>query len=296
MAVRLVTLFALFLFSMAGTAAAGTVPVQLAWDAPHNPELVAGYKVYIGTSPGKYTNTVDVAKNKAYTFSAGTAGVRYYFAVAAYNSAGAGALTAEVSAVVESDGGPTPTPDPNPGPGGIVLKTPIVKNSSVTLSWSVGHNVKVEEYTLEAGTRSGESDVFNGPVGVATTVTGNVGSGTFYVRLRARTVDDQTLTSNEQKFTVGNGGTCSAPPLTPARPTGSIRNGVVTVSWGAVAGATSYIVQAGSSPSLSDVFSGDVGPYTSVSDNVPAGFRAYVRVMAVNGCGQSIASAEALIR
>jgi hypothetical protein len=298
MVVRLVTLFAVFLFSVAGTAAAGTVPVQLAWDAPHDPQLVAGYRVHVGTSPGKYTSTIDVAKNVSYAFSGGTVGVRYYFAISAYNAAGAGPLTSEVSAVILSDGAPTPTPNPNPnpGPGGIVLSTPVVKGSSVTLSWAVDHNAKVAEYTLEAGTRSGLSDVFNGPVGAVTTVTGNVGQGTFFVRVRGRTRDDQTLTSNEQKFTIGSGGTCTAPPAAPSRPTGSIRNGVATVSWAAVAGATSYIVQAGSDAALSNLFSGDVGPYTSVSADVPEGFRAHVRVMAVNGCGQSIASEEITIR
>jgi hypothetical protein len=68
------------------------------------------------------------------------------------------------------------------------------------------------------------------------------------------------------------------------------------VSWKAVTGATSYVVQAGSTSGSSNLFNEDVGPYSAVSTTVPAGFRAYVRVIAVNACGRSAASPETIIR
>ena len=47
------------------------LPVSLAWDA--NPEsTVIGYVVYVGTSPGQYSQSFDVGNNTTYTFSGGT--------------------------------------------------------------------------------------------------------------------------------------------------------------------------------------------------------------------------------
>ena len=69
-----------------------------------------------------------------------------------------------------------------------------------------------------------------------------------------------------------------------------------SASWPPVGGATSYLVAAGSSPGLSDIFYGNVGNAGAVSAGVSPGFRAYVRVMAVNACGQSAASAEVFMQ
>ena len=69
------------------------------------------------------------------------------------------------------------------------------------------------------------------------------------------------------------------------------------VSWNAAAGAASYILRAGSVSGASDLYNAGVGALTTVSaSGLPAGFRAYVRVIAVNACGQqSAATADVLI-
>jgi hypothetical protein len=72
--------------------------------------------------------------------------------------------------------------------------------------------------------------------------------------------------------------------------------GQAWVQWIAAPGATSYIVQAGSAPGLSDVYYGDVGGGTFVSAAVQVGFTAYVRVVAVNACGHSAASSEIFLQ
>ena len=91
----------------------------------------------------------------------------------------------------------------------------------------------------------------------------------------------------------------STPCATPAAPTGvagSVVNGIASVGWSAVPGAASYIVRAGSTPGGSDLFNGNVGATTSVSaSGLPAGFRAYVRVLAVSACGTSVPSADIFI-
>ena len=65
--------------------------------------------------------------------------------------------------------------------------------------------------------------------------------------------------------------------------------GTATVSWPQVAGATSDIVSAGSALGGTNLF-----PTTNVGSNnqlgasgLPVGFQAFVRVIAVNACGQS---------
>jgi hypothetical protein len=84
-----------------------------------------------------------------------------------------------------------------------------------------------------------------------------------------------------------------ATPLAPLPPTATFVGGVASVRWQAVAGATSYVVQAGSQSGASNIFNGNVGNTTTVSAaGLPAGFHAFVRVLAVNACGVSAASPE----
>jgi hypothetical protein len=70
------------------------ITTSLAWDAITDPAL-AGYKVRYGTESGVYTNEVDCGNVNAYAYGQGlkkvlmlSAGVRYYFAVVAYDTAG----------------------------------------------------------------------------------------------------------------------------------------------------------------------------------------------------------------
>jgi hypothetical protein len=89
---------------------------------------------------------------------------------------------------------------------------------------------------------------------------------------------------------------CSAPPAAPAGLTGSIVNGVAAVAWSPASATASYLVRAGSTPGGSDIFVGSVGAALGASSPVAAGFRAYVRVYAVNACGESGPSNELLLQ
>jgi hypothetical protein len=95
--------------------------------------------------------------------------------------------------------------------------------------------------------------------------------------------------SERRDFTIGaTGGGCLAPPAPIANLTGSVIAGFARVEWSAVAGATRYLVQAGSSPGAGDLFAlTDVGASTSVGAAVPGGFSGWVRVFAANACGVS---------
>jgi hypothetical protein len=76
-------------------------PITLAWDP--NPEpYITGYRVFVGTAPGVYTQTFDVPTNQTtFTFTSASSGVRYYFAVAAQ----ADAVYSPNSYEISADGG-----------------------------------------------------------------------------------------------------------------------------------------------------------------------------------------------
>ena len=96
------------IFSFATSAFAETSSVSLSWDPNTEPDI-AGYKVYWGTSSGVYSQFSDVSQTTA-SVSDLTVGVRYYFAVTAYNEAGLeSGYSEEVSAIVSSPGS---TPEP----------------------------------------------------------------------------------------------------------------------------------------------------------------------------------------
>ena len=60
--------------------------VTLAWDSsPSNPD---GYRIHYGTSPGSYTQTIDVGNVTEYIVSGLQTDVSYYFVVSAYNEFG----------------------------------------------------------------------------------------------------------------------------------------------------------------------------------------------------------------
>jgi len=60
---------------------------NLAWNANSETDL-AGYKVYWGTSSGRYGSPVDVGKATSYLFSNLKVGSTYYFSVTAYDQSG----------------------------------------------------------------------------------------------------------------------------------------------------------------------------------------------------------------
>lgn len=311
---------------VASAATAQTQPVTIAWDASTEAGAV-GYRVYVGTTSSLYTEVFDAGSLTQLTYPNAVAGRRYYFAVSTYDAGRIeGPRSWEVSAIAGGSSGappgggntpggggpggpaPSPTPDdntppapaPGPDPGpvtpAVLLQPAVIEGGLVTLSWSPVGGLTASEYLLEAGSVSGSSNLYNGSVGAATSLSAQVGRGNYFVRVRGRAVNGTTTgPSNEVSFAVGTAG-CTAAPALPTAVAGSSAAGRASLTWLASPGATSYIVQAGSAPGVSDLFYGDIGGGTSVSAAVPPGFTAYVRVVAVNACGQSAASAEIFLQ
>ncbi|MGD0486915.1 MAG: fibronectin type III domain-containing protein [Syntrophorhabdales bacterium] len=85
-----ISLFLLFFLSvpvLLFTGANAHAEVTLGWTASAS-STVAGYKLYYGTASGNYTYNVNVGNTTSYALSGLSAGATYYFAAAAYDSAG----------------------------------------------------------------------------------------------------------------------------------------------------------------------------------------------------------------
>lgn len=91
--------------SAATDVAAQTRAITLAWD-PTPDSQVAGYIVYVGTSPGTYSEAIDVRRQTTFTYLRPQPRHTYYFAVAAYaNGPLVGQLSPEVVAPGSGTGG-----------------------------------------------------------------------------------------------------------------------------------------------------------------------------------------------
>jgi hypothetical protein len=193
----------------------------------------------------------------------------------------------------------TPPPDSaptSPPPPGIVIRPPTLNGNHVLLEWTPVGTTPIIEYLLEVGTAPGASDLTNSSVGLATSQAATVEGGVFHARVRGRVSTTDSVVSNEVVFSTLMP-TCAGPPATPPQPvqTGFTSSGQLTLSWGAAAGATSYLVQIGTTPGGSDLLHQNVGPNQGMTSTVSAGFTGYARVFGVNACGSSAASPQLVI-
>ncbi|MEW6319826.1 MAG: fibronectin type III domain-containing protein [Acidobacteriota bacterium] len=182
------------------------------------------------------------------------------------------------------------SPDAPGAPTGLTVS---VSGSTVTLTWMAPASGNATSYVLEAGTGTGLSDVANFNTGSAATTftTTGVPNGTYFVRVRGRNADGTGAASNEITVVVG---ACAAPSA-PTGFTATASGATVTLSWAAVAGATSYLIEAGRSSGATDVTTFDTGSTaTTFSGTAPAGTY-FLRVRARSACGLSPPSTEAIV-
>jgi predicted phage tail protein len=175
--------------------------------------------------------------------------------------------------------------------------TSSVSGSAVTLGWqppSTGGGAS--NYLVYVGTASGWSDVINAyNVGNTLRVSGSLGRGTYYARVRAANAAGTSLSSNEVSFRIGRR------LRTPTAFTVSWQGSVATLSWTAGAAdttedvPTNYVLEAGTGPGLRNVAALRVGNVTRYSTPITAGTY-YVRVRAENEYGDSEPSNEIELR
>jgi len=118
------------------TATTGTGQATLAWTASLT-SGVAGYKLYVGTSPGTYTMSYDAGAATSYTVAGLTSGATYYFATTAYDTSGVeSGYSNEVSGVIQQTS-TTTTQQPT------------------TLAWDRSTSPEVVGYKVRWGTEKG---------------------------------------------------------------------------------------------------------------------------------------------
>ncbi len=108
-------------------------------------------------------------------------------------------------------------------------------------------------------------------------------SGDFNVVVTPVNTDGGGPSSFRKPFSICGGLPSSVPGIT-----GSVSGDVARLFWQAAPGATSYRGQLGSAPGLDDVYPmTDLGSILGIEFPVSAGFQAWVRIVAANGCGVS---------
>lgn len=174
-------------------------------------------------------------------------------------------------------------------PGQVTVTSAVAAGGLLNVAWAVGAGAAPTSHRLDFF--SGTALVASVSVGPGSTIAIPIPpgtAGTFSVRITAFNGAAAGAASPPFAFTLGASGGCAGPPAPPA-PTGSIVAGSATVSWPVVPGAASYIVSAGSSPGGANLYPAtNVGAATAVgATGLSPGFSAWVRVAAVNACGQS---------
>jgi formylmethanofuran dehydrogenase subunit E len=266
--------------------------VTLTWTAPATGDPVASYILEAGSTPGA-SNLANVATGNAATIfvATGVGAGTYYVRVRAENASGAGAASNEVVVVV----GAPPCAAPPNAPTGLAS---IVTGGTVTLTWNGSSGgCAPTSYVVQAGSGAGLSNLANANTGsTATTfVATGVGNGTYFVRVIAQNAVGQSAASNEVVVVVG----CASAPSAPTGLVGSASGATVTLTWSPPAAGcapASYVVQAGSSPGLSDLANVNTGSTATTFMATGVGSGTYfVRVLAQNAAGQSSPSNEVTV-
>jgi all-beta uncharacterized protein len=264
--------------------------VTLSWLGPSTGDLPASYVIEVGSAAGRADlANFDTGSNAATLVADGVSAGTYFVRVRARNSLGVSGASNEIVVTVAGSGTCTPA-----APAGLTTSS---TGSSVTLQWTKpAGNCQPTEYVVEAGSAAGLRNLANFSTGSTATsfAAAGVGAGTYYVRVRAANGSNASAPSNESTLVVSGAGGCSSAPAAPAGLTGSVNGTTVTLGWGSVGGASSYVLEAGSAPGLSNLVVSDQGGATSLTATASPGTY-YVRVKAKNACGTGAPSNEIVL-
>jgi hypothetical protein len=156
----------------------------------------------------------------------------------------------------------------------------------VVLTWGAAGNGPTQ-YILRAGYAPGQTAIEVPLSAASTTFSASADAGTYYARIVAVNAEGESLPSNEITVVLTN--TCTAP--TPPRNLRAIVAGTEAyVFWTppAAGTVTTYTLQAGTAPGTTLYQFPTVG--TTLNANAVGTF--YIRAVASNACGPSVASNE----
>jgi fibronectin type 3 domain-containing protein len=259
------------------TATPGNNTVGLSWAAVTG---AVSYSVARSQSTGTGYVTLGSptpANGTTYTDSQVVNGTTYYYVVTASNGTCSSGNSTEVSAA------PACTP-----PNAPTVPTATATINSVTLTWNAAATATT--YLVKRSTTSGSGYVLLQNVGVTTFTDTAVVTGTTYYYVVAAS---NGFCSSADSPQVAVTPTC-VPPSAPTSVLATPNNGLVTLSWSAPAGATSYLVYRGTTSGGESTTALATPSTTNYTDNsVTNGTTYYYKVAASNGSCASVNSAEA---
>ena len=274
--------------SLTGLASGNTVTLN--WSAPTTGGIPTSYMLEAALVPGGTALTSINVPTTSLTVP-GVPNGTYYVRVRGVNADGTGAPSNEVALVVPSGGGGCFAA---PGPATV---SGSASGTLVSLAWTpASSGCAATTYSVHAGSSPGASNITQVNVGPNTSISANAPSGTYYIRVIAANAYGSSAPSNEVVLTTG-----SSPSPTPTPPCSvpsapllmgpSVGGSTVSLSWVGSSGATSYRVLAGSTPGAGDRLNAVAASTTYQWAGAPAG-TSYIRVVAINSCGQSAPSNE----
>ena len=260
----------------AGLAAtAGNAQVALTWNASAG---ASGYYVQRGTASGGPYAQITAQGATSFTDTGLTNGTKYFYVVSSYNAQGASANSAEVNA--------TPVA---PAPGVPTGLTATAGNAQVTLSWTASSGAT--SYNVKRSTTNGSGyQTIGSPTTASFTNTGLTNGTTYFYVVSAVNGAGESGNSTPASATP------AAAPQPPAAPTGltaSAGNALVSLTWTASGGATSYHVKRSTTNGSGYA---QVGAPTAASfsdTGVTNGTTYYYVVSAMNAVGEGANSTQA---
>lgn len=243
----------------------------LTWN-PNSENDLAGYKVYVGTDSRIYSAPIDVGRVTTWTATGLSAGATYYFAVTAYNTAGAeSGFSNEVSKTLSSPPDTTPPALSSVNAAGI---TP----DGATITWGT-------DEPADSRVEYGTAPAYGGSTGLNTamvtahsqSLTGLLPGTSYHYRVLSRDAAGNLATSADHTFTTASGADTTPPSVPTALTATPLSDSQIDLTWSAstdnvgVAGYRIYRggIQIGTraDPSYSDT---GLSPSTTYSYTVSA--------------------------
>ena len=260
--------------------------VQVSWTAPAGGAPATSYVLEAGVAPGHIAVTAPVATPSL--FVPGVNPGTYFLRVRGVNAFGVGPASAEFTLTINANGSSTPLP-----PTSLVAWT---SASRLTATWvGPAAGPTPTSFVLEAGSATGASNIGVIEVPATAFTFESVPPGFYFLRVRSKFGGVLSATTAEAMINVGN---VPAPPSPPQALSSSVVGATVTFTWAApaIGTPTSYVLEAGSAPGLSNLAVFDTGTTATmlVVPGVPPGAY-YVRLRARNAQGNGVSSTERLV-